>query len=99
MFSFCIQNVESREALAVIVEPRRIKMKIVISVTAAILASVPLLPTYIVCIPGVLDLWLLQEKSATALFLLLLQFAPTYFVDVAIYEDIHGYVVLVLQFW
>jgi hypothetical protein len=61
-------------------------------VIAAIFASVPLLPTYVVSVPGVLDLWLLQDKSVTALCLFLLQFAPTYFVDVAIYEDIHGYV-------
>lgn len=59
-------------------------------VIAAILAAVPVLPTYIVCIPGILDLWLLQENSACAFLLFLLQFAPTNVVDVAIYEDIHG---------
>lgn len=49
-----------------------------------------MLPTYVVCIPGVLDLWLLQEDSLSALLLALLQFAPTNVVDAAIYEDIHG---------
>ncbi len=59
-------------------------------VTAAILAAIPVLPTFVVCIPGVLDLWLIQENSISAILLFALQFAPTYFVDAAIYEDIQG---------
>lgn len=60
------------------------------SVTAAVLAAVPVLPTYVVCVPGVLDLWLIQEDTLSAFLLFLLQFAPTNVVDAAIYEDIHG---------
>ncbi|XP_065207429.1 transmembrane protein 245 [Planococcus citri] len=60
------------------------------TVIAALLAAVPVLPTYIVCLPGVLDLWLLQENTVGAILLFLLQFAPTNLVDAAIYEDIHG---------
>lgn len=61
-----------------------------LTVIAALLAAVPVLPTYVVCLPGVLDLWLLQENTMGAVLLFLLQFAPTNLVDAAIYEDIHG---------
>ncbi|KAL6963454.1 hypothetical protein U1Q18_043272 [Sarracenia purpurea var. burkii] len=46
------------------------------TVIAALLAAVPVLPTYVVCLPGILDLWLLQENTLAAVLLLLLQFAP-----------------------
>nr|CAB3267082.1 transmembrane protein 245-like [Phallusia mammillata] len=58
------------------------------SILAAIFGVIPLLTTYWVCIPSALEIWLLQGSLARAVGLFIFQFAPTLFVDAAIYRDI-----------
>lgn len=60
------------------------------TVLAAIFAAIPLVSTYWVCLPAVIDLWLIRGNPFNAVLLFVLQFAPTNIVDTTIYEDIHG---------
>ena len=51
------------------------------------LAAVPVAGQYLVALPAALELWLLKERSISALALLLCHFLPTYVVDVAFYSE------------
>lgn len=60
-------------------------------VFAGILAAVPFLGTYWCSIPAFLDLWLIQDRFALGVVLVLIHFLfPTSFVDPAIYADVNG---------
>ena len=62
---------------------------------AALMAVLPLLPTYFDCIPGVLELWLVWERPFSALSLFLLHLAASWFIDPMVYSEIessHHYV-------
>lgn len=61
------------------------------SVFAGMLAAVPFLGTYWCSIPAFLDLWLIQDRFALGIVLILIHFLfPTSFVDPAIYADVNG---------
>ena len=51
------------------------------------LAAVPVAGQYLVALPAALELWLLKERSISALALLLCHFLPAYVVDVAFYSE------------
>ena len=48
------------------------------------------LKSYWAALPGCLDLWLVQQRPAAALFLLIGQILPVYVVDTAIYSEVKG---------
>lgn len=61
---------------------------------AAIIAMIPLFPTYCTCIPGVLELWFVGHKFASA-GMFILHFAASWWIDPLIYSEIeqsHHYV-------
>uniref|UniRef100_A0A1B6CUZ8 Transmembrane protein 245 n=1 Tax=Clastoptera arizonana TaxID=38151 RepID=A0A1B6CUZ8_9HEMI len=60
------------------------------TVLATILAVVPVLGTYWACLPGVIDLWLVQGKNIHAIVLACFQFLPTTIVDATIYNEINS---------
>lgn len=60
------------------------------SILAAIFAFLPILGTYWASLPGVLELWLIENQPFYALCFLVLHILPTYVVDMAIYSDIKG---------
>jgi predicted PurR-regulated permease PerM len=60
------------------------------SILASIFGFLPILSTYWVSLPGVLELWLLQDQPFFAIFFLICHILPTYIVDMAIYSDIKG---------
>lgn len=65
------------------------------AVFAGMLAAVPFLGTYWCSIPAFLDLWLIQDRFALGIILVMIHFLfPTSFVDPAIYADVNGFVFL-----
>ena len=60
------------------------------AIIASIFGFLPILSTYWVCLPGVLELWLLQDHLFYALLFIFCHIIPTYIVDMAIYSDIKG---------
>uniref|UniRef100_A0AAR5Q941 Transmembrane protein 245 n=1 Tax=Dendroctonus ponderosae TaxID=77166 RepID=A0AAR5Q941_DENPD len=60
------------------------------SAFATILGAVPFLGTYWACVPGILDLWLSQDRWIAALIFAGFQFLPTSIVDAEIYKEIKG---------
>lgn len=57
---------------------------------SSFIAACPFTGQHIVALPAALELWLLQERSIAALSLVLLQVAPSWLVDAAIYSEIKG---------
>ncbi|KAL5109012.1 hypothetical protein TcWFU_005901 [Taenia crassiceps] len=60
------------------------------SIIATILGAIPLMGTYWVVLPGVVELWCLRGSYWLALLLLLLHLLPYYFLDTALYSEIKG---------
>lgn len=61
------------------------------TVLASVLAAVPFLGTYWCSLPAFFDLWLIQDRFALGVVLLLVHFVlPSSFVDPAIYADVNG---------
>lgn len=67
-----------------------VKIVYLSSAFATILGAVPFLGTYWACIPGILDLWLSQDRWIAAILFAGFQFLPTSIVDTAIYKEIKG---------
>lgn len=58
---------------------------------ASVLAAVPFLGTYWCSLPAFFDLWLIQDRFALGVVLMLVHFVlPSTFVDPAIYADVNG---------
>ncbi|CDI98528.1 transmembrane protein C9orf5 [Echinococcus multilocularis] len=60
------------------------------SIIATILGAIPLVGTYWVVLPGVVELWCLRGSYWLALLLLLLHLLPYSFLDTALYSEIKG---------
>ncbi|KAL8560724.1 hypothetical protein ACOMHN_063028 [Nucella lapillus] len=58
------------------------------SALAAVFAAIPFVGAYWACIPGVVDLWLVQGQSLGAVGFFLAHMIPAYIVDTAIYSEI-----------
>ncbi|XP_070175104.1 transmembrane protein 245-like isoform X2 [Littorina saxatilis] len=58
------------------------------SALAAVFAAIPFVGAYWACIPGVVDIWLVQGQGLAALAFLLAHMLPSYVVDTAIYSEI-----------
>ncbi|KAF7279665.1 hypothetical protein GWI33_006830 [Rhynchophorus ferrugineus] len=67
-----------------------VKIVYLSSAFATILGAVPFLGTYWACVPGILDLWLSQDRWISALIFAGFQFLPTSVVDTTIYKEIKG---------
>lgn len=65
---------------------------------AATFAAIPFIGTYFAAIPGALELWLVHDEGIYAVLLILLHLLPTYVVDIAIYSEITGYVLVSFLF-
>ena len=62
---------------------------------SALMALVPLLPTYFDCLPGVLELWLVWNRPFSAFSLFFLHLMASWWVDPLVYSEIqssHHYV-------
>lgn len=57
---------------------------------SSFLAAVPVTGQYLVSLPGSLEVWLLQDRPVAAVLLMLLQVAPSWLVDAAIYSEMKG---------
>jgi predicted PurR-regulated permease PerM len=57
---------------------------------SSFIAACPFTGQHIVALPAALELWLLQERPLAALLLVLMQVAPSWLVDAAIYSEIKG---------
>ena len=55
---------------------------------SSFIAACPFTGQHIVALPAALELWLLQERPLAALLLVLMQVAPSWLVDAAIYSEI-----------
>ncbi|XP_014260347.1 transmembrane protein 245-like [Cimex lectularius] len=60
------------------------------AIFAAVLGMVPVLGTYWVCLPAVLDIWLIQESELRAVGLFIVQIIPTTVVEMTVYNEIKG---------
>lgn len=74
------------------------------------LAAVPFLAPYWVCLPGAMELWLAQNSAPSALLFVAAHLAPMALVDAAFYQEVklalnvhhleklskHSFIVLVL---
>jgi len=60
------------------------------SILAAILAAVPFLAPYWVCIPGAIELGLVRGETFSAVLFFVFGFAPTMLVDAAFYREVKG---------
>ncbi|PAV73925.1 hypothetical protein WR25_07724 [Diploscapter pachys] len=60
------------------------------SMTAALFAAIPIMPPYIVCVCGSIELWLVRGEGAAALVFCLLSIAPIMFADGAFYREVKG---------
>jgi len=57
---------------------------------SSFIAAVPFTGQYIVALPASLELWLLQDRPIAAILLILVQIAPSWLVDAAIYSEMKG---------
>jgi len=57
---------------------------------SSFIAACPFTGQHIVALPAALELWLLQERPLAATLLVLMQVAPSWLVDGAIYSEIRG---------
>ncbi|CAG0915368.1 unnamed protein product [Notodromas monacha] len=67
-----------------------VKLVFIPSAIASILAVVPLFGSYLVCIPGAIELWAVQKRSTAAVVFFIAHLVPPYFVNDAFYRDIRG---------
>ncbi|KAL1232244.1 Transmembrane protein [Trichinella spiralis] len=66
-----------------------LSMTVLPSVIASLLAAVPVVPPSIACFPGCLELWLANGESTLAVLFLICSFAPSMFVDAALYTELN----------
>ena len=57
---------------------------------AALMAVLPLLPTYFDSLPGVLELWLVWNRPISAISLFALHFTASWFIDPMVYSEIES---------
>ncbi|KFD57758.1 hypothetical protein M513_01428, partial [Trichuris suis] len=71
-----------------------LNMTVVPSIIAAAVAAVPVAPPWFACLPGVLELWLVNGENMLAILLLLCSILPSLFVNTTFYtklDDSHPY--------
>jgi predicted PurR-regulated permease PerM len=60
------------------------------AVLAAIAGALPFVGTYWIALPAVLELWLVEGQTLSAITVLLLSLLPLFFVDSIIYGEVEG---------
>ncbi|KAK6024050.1 hypothetical protein OSTOST_10149, partial [Ostertagia ostertagi] len=55
---------------------------------ASLFAAIPIMPPYIVCIFGFLELWLVRSELSVAIVFVIMSFAPSMFVDATFYREV-----------
>ena len=57
---------------------------------AAVAGAVPFIGPYWIALPAVLELWLVEGETVSAIAVLILSLVPLFFIDSIIYGEVEG---------